>query len=77
MLMLRAVYPYLATPSIFTVGNHERDGRDGMPGKRGLIGLIQMSSRLARLARFIFMTKREEIIKDIGKKILNVSRIVN
>jgi hypothetical protein len=31
----------------------------------------------ARLGRFTFMTKREEIIKDIGKKILNVSGIVH
>ena len=75
--MLRAVYLYLLALSIFSVANHERDGRDGMPGKRGLIGLIQMSSRLARLARFIFMTKREEIIKDIGEKSWTVNETVS
>jgi hypothetical protein len=75
--MLRSVYLYLFTPSIFSVDNHERDG---MPGKREFIGFIQMGARLARLApniRFIFMTKREEIIKDIGQKSLTVNGTVS
>jgi hypothetical protein len=78
--MLRSVYLYLFTPSIFSVDNHERDGRDGMQGKREFIGFIQMGARLARLApniRFIFMTKREEIIKDIGQKSLTVNGTVS